>query len=144
MKIAGQKVYDLQTFATVLWVFPLECPKVEISLGFGEPTRDSPSNVPEMSNTPLIKGAIKRFPCSISRYATCVSWRILSTRARAAGAAARRSTSMRTLPAILIIHMGTNEWNASNRLPESIVPKAYPSISKLVSHPVMRPTSFAP
>ena len=54
MKIAGQKVYDLQTFATVLWTLPLECPKVEISLGFGEQTRDSPSNVPEMSSNPLI------------------------------------------------------------------------------------------
>lgn len=54
MKIAAQNVYDLQTFATVLWVFPLECPKVEISLGFGEQTRDSPSNVPEMSGNPLI------------------------------------------------------------------------------------------
>ncbi len=32
----------------------MECPKVEISLGFGEPTRDSPSNVPEMSGNPLI------------------------------------------------------------------------------------------
>lgn len=54
VKIAGQKVFDLQTFATVLWVFPLECPKVEISLGFGEQTRNSPSNVPEMSGNPLI------------------------------------------------------------------------------------------
>lgn len=54
MKIAGQKVYDLLTFATVLWAFPMECLKVEISLGFGEQTRDSPSNVPEMSDTPLI------------------------------------------------------------------------------------------
>lgn len=73
MKIAGQKVYDLLTFATVLWVFPLECPKVEILLGFGVQTRDSPSNVPEMSGNPLIKGVIKRFPCSISRYAVCAS-----------------------------------------------------------------------
>lgn len=31
---------------------PLECPKVEISLGFGEQIRDSPSNVPEMSGYP--------------------------------------------------------------------------------------------
>lgn len=54
MKIAGQKVYNLRTFATVLWVFPLERPKVEISLGFGEQTRDSPSNVHEMSGNPLI------------------------------------------------------------------------------------------
>ena len=54
VKIAGQKVHIPQTFATVLWVFPLECPKVEISLGFGEQIRDSPSNVPEMSGIPLI------------------------------------------------------------------------------------------
>lgn len=54
MKIAGQRLHVLQTFATVLWVFPLECPKVEISLGFSKQIRDSPSNVPEMSGIPLI------------------------------------------------------------------------------------------
>lgn len=32
----------------------MQCPIVEISLGFSEQIRDSPSNVPEMSGIPLI------------------------------------------------------------------------------------------